>query len=287
MHDIDALVTDQDVAFYQEHGYWIGPKVLADDELAILRAHHQRVADGEYETGRPPHSRSIPPGEPVNTILKIDNAHWSDAHLARLALNRTIGAIAARLAGARGMRLWHDQLLLKPPKSGSGNGAVGWHQDWYYWQCATPAEMLTAWVALVDVDEENGCMEVVPGSHKWGLLPEGDFFEQDLDTLKARIERVSGKPFETQPCVLPAGAFSIHHCLTVHGSRPNVSADRVRRSLVLHLLPEGTRYRAGTPAEAHANVRLLSGQDGDPFAGPYFPVLYRAGDTANSWDVPA
>ena len=282
--NINDIVTDEDVAFYQEHGYWIAPKILSDEQIELFREHHAKVVAGDYETGRPPHSRSIEPGAPIDAIVKIDNSYWSDASLAKLVLNPKIGAIAAKLAGTSGIRLWHDQLLHKPPQSDTDAGAVGWHQDWHYWQCAEPANMLTAWVALVDVHEQNGCMEVVPGSHTWGLQAASDFFEQDLETLQHKIEDLSGKPFETAPCVLRAGAMSFHHCLTIHGSRPNLS-DSPRLSMVLHLQPEGTRYRQGTPAEAHANVRLLSGQDGDPFAGPYFPVLYREDRQGNPWEL--
>lgn len=57
-----------------------------------------------------------------------------------------------------------------------------------------PAELLTAWLALADVNEENGCIQVVPGSHRWGLLQEGNIFEQDLGILQKRIEEVSGRP---------------------------------------------------------------------------------------------
>ena len=286
MQTILDQITDDDVQFYQDNGYWIGPKLFSDDELAILREHHAKVVTGEYDTARPPHSRSIAPGDPIDRIVKIDNSYWSDSEIAKLVLNPTIGAIATKLAQSNGTRLWHDQLLHKPTQQDTAEGAVGWHQDWHYWQCAQPANMLTAWVALVDVDENNGCMEVVPGSHKWGLLPDSDFFEQDLDTLKQKIEGVSGKPFETVPCVLPAGAMSFHHCLTVHGSRPNLS-DAPRLSIVIHMMPEGTRYKSGTPADPHANVRLLSGQDGDYFAGPYFPVMYRENSDGNPWDVNA
>jgi ectoine hydroxylase-related dioxygenase (phytanoyl-CoA dioxygenase family) len=278
------IVTDADVAFYQENGYWIAPKLLTDDEIALFREHHARVLQGEYETRRPPHSRSNTPGEPIEQIVKIDNSYWSDSMLAKLALHPVIGKVAARLAGAVGIRLWHDQLLYKPPQNAAAS-AVGWHQDYYYWQCTTPANLLTAWVALVDVDETNGCMEVVPGSHKWGLQEESDFFEQDLDALRNRIEQQTGQPFQSVPCVLPAGSVSFHHCLTLHGSRPNLS-DGPRISLVVHMQPDGTRYRAGTSGDAHMNVALLSGADGDPFAGPYFPVIYREGDAAaNPWDV--
>ncbi|NDJ61652.1 MAG: phytanoyl-CoA dioxygenase family protein [Chloroflexi bacterium] len=283
MNHFDEVVADVDVGFYQENGYWIGPTIFTPEELTLFREHHAKVVAGEYETGREPHSRSIPAGDPIDQIVKIDNSYWSDSVLAKLVLNPTIGAIAAKLAGVAGIRLWHDQLLHKPPQTDTDAGAVGWHQDWFYWQCAQPANMLTAWVALVDVDERNGCMEVVPGSHKWGLQDDSDFFAQDLAALQQSIEKSSGKPFQTASCVLPAGAVSFHHCLTIHGSRPNLSA-APRLSMVLHLLPAGTRYKRGTPADAHANVRLLSGMDGDPFAGPYFPFLYHQDGSRNPWD---
>jgi len=280
-----CLPTDQDVRFYQENGYWLSPRFLSDDELEALRERHAAVIRGEYVTGRSPWSHDPPPGAPIDRIVKIDNSHWADPVIARLAVHPFIGAMAARLAGARGIRLWHDQLLFKPPDSGA-RGNVGWHQDQHYWQCAQPAELLTAWVALDDVNEENGCMQVVPGSHRWGLLPEGDFFNADLDALRARIETATGREFRTAPCAIPAGACSFHHCLTVHGSGPNVSS-RPRRSIVVHLQPDGTRYRAGTSADGHMNVRLLSGRSGDPFAGPYFPLLHREGGDANPWRVGA
>lgn len=281
--DIDQLtISDADVAFYQENGYWVSPKILSDAEIAAIKAHHAEVVAGNYET------RQVPPGRightpgPIDSLVKIDYAYWADATIAKLVLNPKIGRIAAKLAQVDGIRLWHDQLLHKPPQTGQQANAVGWHQDYHYWQCSDATNMLTAWVALVDVDEQNGCVEVVPGSHKWGLLPESDFFSQDLDGLQSRIEAVSGKPFETVPLRLQAGSLSIHHCLTLHGSRPNQTQDP-RVSMVVHMMPDGARYKAGTPADPHYNVGLLSGQDGDYFAGPYFPVIY--GEKRNPWSI--
>ncbi|MGQ9809409.1 MAG: phytanoyl-CoA dioxygenase family protein [Armatimonadota bacterium] len=276
----DLLPTEEDVRFYRENGYWLGPRILDDEALEALRDRHARVVAGDYATGRPPLSHTPPPGEPLDRIVKIDNAYWADPVVARLSTSPMLGAMAARLTGASGIRLWHDQLLLKPPDTGA-QGNVGWHQDYGYWQCAEPADMLTAWVALDDVTLENGCMQVVPGSHKWGLVPEGSFFVQDLESLQAEMERQSGRRFELAQCILPAGAVSFHHCLTIHGSGPNVSG-RPRRSIVVHMMPDGTRYRAGTPNDNHSSVRLLSGRDGDPYAGPFFPLIYREG-SAETW----
>ncbi|HRK73361.1 MAG TPA: phytanoyl-CoA dioxygenase family protein [Rhodothermales bacterium] len=281
--NLSLLPTEQDIAFYRENGYWISSKIFSDEELAEIRTHHAQVIEGQYETGRTPHYNSHTPGTPLNQMIKIDNSHWADAVIARTVIHPVIGNMAAMLSGSKGIRLWHDQLLYKPSQN-AGTGAVGWHQDHHYWQCATPFNMLTAWIALVDVNEQNGCMEVVPGSHNWGLLNNNDFFEHDLDTLQKRIEAETGNPFRPAACPLPAGAVSFHHCRVLHGSRPNLSM-APRLSLVAHLMPDGTCYKANTPSDPHMNVRLLSGRDGDPFAGPYFPMLWHESGTGNPWEV--
>ena len=73
-----------------------------------------------------------------------------------------------RLVGGkhhRDIQIWHDQIQYKPPHHG---GINNWHQDAPYWPVLKPETPVTAWIALDDVDESNGCMWMVPGSHKWG-----------------------------------------------------------------------------------------------------------------------
>lgn len=280
MHDYE-LPTGADVAFFRENGYWLSPKLIDDATLAALRDHHARVVAGTYETGRMPLSRDPGPGD-TSKLVQVNNAYWTDVTIARLVLHPLIGRIAAGLAGVGGIRLWHDQLLYKPPRSGTG-GTIGWHQDKGYWRCLDNDGALTAWVALDDVDEENGCMEVVPGSHAWGLLSEDHFYQQDIDEQTKRIEAKTGRGFTTRSCVLGAGCVSFHHCMTVHGSRANISS-RPRISIAIHLIPDGTGYRAGTESDDHTSNTLRRPKNGETYAGPYFPVLYREGEPlANAW----
>lgn len=277
----NLLPDEKDVRFYKENGYWIGPKFLSDEELEAVRDRHARIVAGVYETGRSPWWREPAAGEPLKRVVKVDNSYWTDSVLAKLTLHPIIGAMAARLSESKCIRLWHDELLLKPPGIGAV-GNIGWHQDYQYWQCTDPPSLLTAWIALDDVDEENGCMQVVPESHKCGLLSDGNFHEHDLERLKHRFEERMGMPFVTHKCIMLAGSVSFHHCLTIHGSGINRS-EHSRRSHVIHLQPEGVRYKPGTPSDTHMNVTLNGGLDGSPFIGPYFPVLYREGERANPW----
>lgn len=277
--------TPDDLSFYAKNGYWLSPKLFSDDELAEFRKHHAKVVAGAYETQRPPLSRDPQPGD-TSKLVQVNNAYWADATIARLVLSPVIGKIAARLSSVRGIRLWHDQLLHKPPQSGSG-GAIGWHQDLGYWQCLDNDKAITAWVALEDVGVENGCMEVVPGSHTWGLLGEDHFYQKDIEQQIKNIESKTGQEFKTAPCILPAGCVSFHHCITIHGSRPNLSK-RPRVSIAIHLIADGTRYKAGSSSEDHSSNILLRPKHGDPYAGPYFPVLYREDEPmGNVWATTA
>lgn len=277
------IATVHDQEFFRENGHWISPVLFSEKELERFREHYYKVLHGEYETGIPPYKRSSPPDEITKRIVKLTNCLWSDSTLSQLILNSNIGRIAATLLGAETVRYWRDHLWYKPPESGQA-GIVGWHQDYYYWQCAEPSNLITAWIALDDVNQENGCLEVIPGSHLWGLVAEGGLYAQNLDELEKKIESTTGKTFQTTPCIVPAGAVSFHHCLMVHGSRPNQSS-RPRISISTHLFPEGVRYRFGRSIKPFSNEQLLSGKDGDLFAGPHFPIVYREKSMSNPWDL--
>lgn len=267
----ELLPTEADVRFYQKNGYWIGPKVVPDELIQRMHAHMDAVFAGDYETGREP-VRYWHPGDSPAAVRKIDFAWWADETIRELAFSEQIGAIAATLAQTPAVRLWHDQLLYKPP-SGDEAGNVGWHQDYQYWQCTKPADMLTAWVALVDVDETNGCMQFLPGSHRLGLVEEGlNFFDSKRDSQLEQMKRRADVR-EPVSAVMKAGQVSFHHCLTVHGSGPNFSSGP-RRSLVMHLLPDHIRRNVGSPNDEHRCCSHFAGGDNDLWRGAHFPVVY-------------
>jgi ectoine hydroxylase-related dioxygenase (phytanoyl-CoA dioxygenase family) len=277
------IPTAHDQEFFRENGYWISPVLFSKEELENFKEHYYHVLHGNYETGIPPYKRNLSSDEISKGIVKITNAVWSNSVLSQLILDTTVGRMAARLLGTKTVRFWRDHLWYKPPQSGQ-SGIVGWHQDYYYWQCAEPPDLITAWIALDDVDQVNGCLEVIPGSHRWDSIVEGGLYSQNLDEIQTKIESITGEPFQTVPCILPAGAVSFHHCLMVHGSRPNRS-NRPRISISVHLFAEGVRYRSGRSIKPFSNEQLLSGDDGAFFAGPHFPIVYREGNMSNPWDL--
>lgn len=102
---------------------------------------------------------------------------------------------------------------------------VTWHQDGTYWGLSEPS-VVTAWVALTPSNRENGCMRVIPGSHRRGQLPHRDTYGKN--NLLSRGQDVDVKVDEAQAVDLELrpGQISLHHVMTVHGSNPNFSDTR-------------------------------------------------------------
>ena len=112
-------------------------------------------------------------------------------------------------------------LFVKEPDK---KGFVSWHQDGKY-QGWKPCNYITAWLAITDVNEENGCMRMWIGSHKENLKDHKDTFdEHNLLTRGQTIENVPMN--ETVPILLKPGQLSLHHPMTVHGSGPNLSKNK-------------------------------------------------------------
>ncbi|WNR46828.1 phytanoyl-CoA dioxygenase family protein [Paenibacillus roseipurpureus] len=275
MSIITTTMTNDDLHFYRDKGYWISPKLLTDEQIIALRQAHDRVWSNEYDSHGYPVGGSWSPSKDPLKIRKKDNGWLVNETIRQVVTSKELGRIAAFLMECDGVRLWHDQVILKP---GAGEqetalGNVGWHQDYGYWQCASTTNMVTVWIALQDTDLTNGGMKTIEESHHWGLIPDSNtFFDQDMDALKNKYASNEHRWSEV-PTILKAGHASFHHSLTFHGSGPNLT-NQDRLSIVAHLMPDGTCYRSGI--QWHPNIPLLGPwpAEGQPFDGPNFPLLY-------------
>ena len=113
-------------------------------------------------------------------------------------------------------------------KRANDQAYVSWHQDGYYWGLEIP-KLCSAWIALSDSTVENGCMRVVPGSHKSGPLRHGETSISEHNLLTSGLEiAVAVDEALATDVVLRAGEMSLHHVDIVHGSEPNRSStDRI------------------------------------------------------------
>ncbi|MGL4176326.1 MAG: phytanoyl-CoA dioxygenase family protein [Dermatophilaceae bacterium] len=149
----------------------------------------------------------------------------------RLMLDRRILDVVERLVGP--VLAAQSMFYFKPP----GARGQALHQDNAFLQ-AHPETCVAAWVAVDDCDGDNGALLVVPGSHRIQIL----CLEPADETLSFTSTQVP-LPDGVQPqqTTMAAGDVLFFHGSLVHGSRPNTTADRFRRSLIFHYIPEASR----------------------------------------------
>lgn len=279
MLDPSLLPTDDDVASFAEHGWWVSPVIVPDEVLDAALAGADRYYTGDVDPGPDIPPASLPTAPPAPGLRKHDYASLRNREIGALRSLPVIGAVAARLLGVDLVRLWHDQLLYKPPSGPDAPGNVGWHTDRSYWRSCTSENMVTAWVPFTDVDDDMGPLTMLDGSNRWheSASPEhARFFVQDLEAQEAELgQRLTGRKLAKVPVPLRRGQVSFHHCLTFHGSGPN-RTDRPRQSLAVHMQPDGNRWSGESHHWNNELVRRTA--DGEPdYTDPaYCPVLWPA-----------
>jgi ectoine hydroxylase-related dioxygenase (phytanoyl-CoA dioxygenase family) len=260
-----ALSPDQ-VRFFGENGYVKAGRVLDEAQIEALRAGLESIRDGSnprteelYEIDED-YRRA-----PQRNVFHFLGAWLIDDAFHDLLFHPAITVKAAQLLGVEPVRFWHDQVFYKPKQH---PGVVTWHQDYSYWTRVRPAGHVTCWIGLDDSTLDNGCLQYVPGSHRWGLLPRISL-TKDMDAVKDFLTPEQASAFRPEPMVLRAGECTFHHSHTVHGSYGNGS-DRPRRGVVLNFMKPDTRSADGTNP-------LLRGvpviPEGQVVEGDFFPLV--------------
>ena len=237
---------------WDEDGFFVRLRAFAGAELEELREAAERAArSGADALGRAERDYTIDgnryleacgatiqlehrPGS--ETIRVIEPFHPLDPRFDSLIDDPRLVEPMRDLVGSEAVSLWTDKLNLKRPREGS---AFRWHQDSPYWvfDCAHVDRLPNVMLALDDAAEENGCLCVVRGSHRRGILPglEGEGRLGPLFTDPRAFDSSAAVPAE-----MPAGSLLFFSPHTVHGSAPNRS-ERARRALVLTYQPAGHR----------------------------------------------
>jgi ectoine hydroxylase-related dioxygenase (phytanoyl-CoA dioxygenase family) len=204
--------------------------------------------------------------EDEHPVWQIVNIWQASPPFKQLMSHPKITKGIAQLTGATELRIWHDQIQYKPATTG---GVNMWHQDAPLWPIIAPMTEVTAWVALDDADESNGCMSMIPGSHLWGNHTD---FLRDLPSYEAMPDEFEGHALDVVRCPVKKGEVHFHHALTWHGSHANTSG-RPRRAIALHYMTQDTRYVA---SGNHVMKPYVEVADGDVLQGEYFPQVYPA-----------
>ena len=141
--------------------------------------------------------------------------------------------------------LWTVSIFPKYPRD---PGYISWHQDGTYWGLDS-VRVTTAWIALTDSTVDNGCMRVVPGSHRRPILPHRDTYAADNRLSRGQEIEVEVEERDAVDVVLRAGQMSLHHVNIIHGSNPNPS-DGSRIGFAPRFTTPETRQIDGEPLTA-------------------------------------
>jgi phytanoyl-CoA hydroxylase len=220
--------TPEQVSDYRRDGFVLVESFLDEQELARWRsgtdaAVRERLAEmGEREDSY--YSRVF------TQLQRLADTH---AGVSELILDSRLGESAATLAGIAGIRVWHDQALIKPPY---GN-PTSWHLDDPFWSFSS-RDAISIWIALDDATIANGCLWYLPGTHRSARfeLTEigsnfGALFDQYPDWLG--IEPVA------TPCA--AGGAVFHNGLVAHAAGANMTP-RQRRAMTCAFMPAGSTF---------------------------------------------
>ena len=195
----------------------------------------------------------VRPEKLVSAHVEGDNGEGVRGSAAFLDLARD-SAIVELVSGVIGedVVLWGCHVFCKPPVEGF---ETPWHQDGHYWPIR-PLATCTVWVALEDSKSDNGCLRVVPGSHKARALY--DHLHEDRTDLTLN-QRMAPGTFDEATAVdieLEPGEMSLHDVYMIHGARANTSARR-RTGVALRYMPSTSLFdRSLKPMDGKTGVAV-------------------------------
>ena len=220
------MVSAESTAFYKANGYVVVRGLFTESEVSAYREHFMALR-----------AEGTKPGDMVADTTKAADplkAFPRMIHMHRWDQTSLDFVLAPRLAECLAAFLGDDPLAVQTMLYFKPAGARGQalHQDNFYLRAA-PGTCMAAWLALDPCDEENGCMRIVPGSHDWPVLCP---VEADTSESFTNVTVPIPESMEAVPVVMDAGDVLFFNGSLVHGSYPNTSEDRFRRSLIGHYI---------------------------------------------------
>ncbi len=237
------MVSAENVQQYEREGYTICRQVVPPERLAEMRDYIDGFIERMARVMRPEH---------------LDKPHVWDKRFLDMCATPALLDHVERFIGPD-IVLFSSHLIAKAQGDGL---AVPWHQDANYWPLE-PMNVITLWLAIDESTEENGCMQVVPGTHERGPIAHVQDEHPETKVLHEKLPDDAFDPAQAVNCVLQPGDCSFHAPYTIHGSTPNTSPRR-RCGYTMRFMPASTRMqRSGQFAQWFANhpLFLLRGED--------------------------
>lgn len=220
------MITAEQYDGYHRDGYLVVRGLFAADEVEAIKAHFMGMnAAAAYPNAAETIDADSP--DPLKRFPRIMQPHRWDERSLQWLIDARLNACMTGLL-AREPYAVQTMFYFKP----SGGRGQALHQDQYFLR-VQPGTCMAAWMAVDDCDEENGCLQVVPGSQDWPVL-----CTVDADTSESFTDITVDLPVgsEAVPVTMRAGDVLFFNGQLVHGSFPNTSADRFRRALIGHYI---------------------------------------------------
>lgn len=168
-----------------------------------------------------------------NVFAQLINLWKDNDKMRQIMLDERLGQMAAELADVDGIRIWHDQALIKK----SWANPTSWHLDTPYWSFSDK-RALSIWVALDDATYENGCLFFIPGSYLKTTF-ENPGIGKNMGAIFTMYPEFSKSGSVAAP--MKAGSCSFHNGLTIHGAHANMTSGQ-RRAMTCAYMPDGNVY---------------------------------------------
>ena len=220
------MISPEQKKQFDQQGYLVLRGLFSPEEIKTFTNHYMELR----QQGKKPGDFSgvdLTSNDPLKKYPRMIHMHRWDEISLKWMLDRRIGGALTGLMGAEPYAV-QTMIYFKPPRA----RGQALHQDQYYLR-VQPGTCIAAWLAPDPCDEENGCLQVVPGSQNWPLLctVKADTTQSFTDVT---VPIPAGTP--VQPVVMAPGDCMFFNGQVVHGSGPNRSAERFRRALIGHYI---------------------------------------------------
>ena len=266
---MNTTLTPQQISSYQQDGFALHRNFLSAGEVTELKAAVlQCVAEmGKTKVAGGGANLQDPEGYYKGVFTQRLNLWRISPTVKRYMLSPQLGGMLCQLEGVKGMRVWHDQTLIKEP---FGN-PTAWHLDNPYWSFYS-RHAISIWIALEEATLENGCMWFIPGSHKLATYENVGIGQNLADLFK-----IYPKMAETDPVSGPMqpGDCSFHNGLCAHGAGANMTRKR-RIAMTCAYMPVGSTFNGQQNILPDAYFKSL--KPGDTLANDdWNPIVYAGG----------
>lgn len=265
--DIAPRIADAEVESYKENGFLVVPNALAFEEVEALRAETAAICRGERGEVRnlPEHASGEIDDDVIRRVLCIHMVHKISSVMYDALAHPVMADVLTHIIGPN-VKCMQSMLFIKS----AGKPGQAWHQDEIY--IPTRDRSLTGgWIALDDATVNNGCLWVIPGSHRPGVLwPQRTHHDTRFDCAHETF-RFPFTDADAIPVEVEAGAIVFFNGYLLHRSLPNRATSGFRRVLVNHymsaesLLPWHLPQEGESMARAdHRDIVMIAGED--PYA---------------------